>query len=801
MSTTEVALPIVPLNVKSKAKVFILNSAFIQSEISVKMPVNEQSFPIEVTFPEGNKIAPSTVQLPVKISFRSSKPMSFATKIAFLDNHGNAVTVTISCTADNSIFTLYPFFKNQNFVPKSAAGRPITVDVKSCSTVTELTGRFLSTSDYVKLGKQLDDWRPSVHKIHIRFVERYLNALIMYSQVSDFPHDFIKDDNALFMELLGNLTNSKRPNIEPGRDHGQTLDPLTKKLLTMRNLVHHLEGLGALLSSVRPEFLLSKTEFLQVMRKKVERQLLGIDRYEAPDISTFDEQILKDFTSSKTISEAVIQRVGALETLYPALSMESWMMLLMQMFKLFVMGKIDIDRLNKANGVQEAIKIVQGLTAHGAASENLAEVLRPAKSLATSNVFSTSECVVLKWLSIHYASASRNAQRFINSFSALSDSLALGYVLKSHLPNVSLNLNEKPISPGEKQDNAIELTNAFRPLKLGFSPRAEEIVNGNSVMLALISAYIFETMPNFLPIMTLDFDVDLHKASQRTVSITNPSKAEVKYTAKFNRNSNFSVASETVVVGPNETIEYPVQFMARSIKSATGRLLLAPSRPRWPSTATTARGEESARIVPLLPAYGSPIVVDLSATVKMTAPDCKYTIDAVLYQPTKLEMKLKNFLATPSTCRLVTRITCLVDENGRQIPPTKPLVEQMKELAANPVDEPIQQAPELNWESTLNQHKAFIFEGKQITFETESSEVPFVVEYVPITLGEYRCLMLFIDENKGEFFVEVIAKVSLPPAVDMTTSKLKTTAESPMDYPLSIELMNSSLVKKSSLFC
>ena len=738
----------------------------------------------------------TTGKLPVKLVFCSNKPLSFSTRIAFLDNHGNAATVTVSCTSDNSVFTLYPFFKGQTAVPKSAAGRPITIDVKTCDKVTELSGRFLSTSDYVKLGKHLDTWKPSIDKMHIHFIERYLNALVMYSQVSDFPQDFIKDDNSLLLELLGNMTNGKKLSLEPPRDHSQSQpDPLTKKVLAMKNLIHYLEGLGALLSSVKPEFLLSKTDFLQVMRKKVENQLLGIDRYEAPDISTFDQKCVKDFTSSKTISEAVIQRLAALDNLYSALSTESWMLVLMQMFKLFVMGKIDMDRLNKTNGVQDKIKIVQSMASRGAPSEFLSEVLRPAKSLMSSNIFSTAECIVLKWLSIHYASASNDFHGYSNAFGTLSDSLAFGWAVKSHVPTVTLSLKNKPANADERQDNAIELTNALRPLKLGFSPRAEEIANGNPVMLAIMAAYFFETLPNFLPIMSLDFEADLHKSVQNTVTISNPSKAEVKYTAKFNKNSNFSVIDKTLIIGPNETVDYPVQFMARSIKPSIARLTLAPSRARWTSAAASTRGDESARIVPLMPIYSSPIVVDLSASVKITGPDLRQTIEAVLYQPTKLELTLKNYLAIPATCRLVTRITCLVDENGKQVPPAKSLIEQMKELAANPVDETVEQVPELTWESALRQHKSFIFEQKEVKFESEDSEAHFVLEFVPITLGEFRCLMLFIDEDKGEFFVELIAKVGLPPAVDMTTGKLKATSDAHVDCPLTIDFLNSSLVK------
>ena len=791
LSMTDVAMPIVPLNVKSKARVFIINSAFIESEIRAIMPVEEKHFPLEVTFPDGNKMSHTTGELPVDLIFCSEKPLSFSTRVAFLDDHGNAMTISVSCTADNSIFTLYPFFKDRDYELHAGDGKPITLDLDSCDTVSDLAGRFASTSDYIKLSKDLQNWKPAVDKIHIHFIQRYLNAVVMYSQRSSFPSDFIKDDNALLLELIGNMADCKKPNLEPTGDVFKE-DPLLKKLETMKNLIRYLEGLGALLSEIRPEFLLSKADFILFMRAKVQRQLLGIDRYGAPDISTFDQDALTEFSASKAISEASSQRIVALESLYPALSIESWMLLMMQLFKIFIMSKIDNDRLNKATGVPQALKILKTQVTE---KDLLAEILRPPKSVSTSNVFSTPECVILKWISMHRACFAPGPESVVTSFESLNDSVCLGSLVKAHLPNLGLLLQENPVDRSQRHDNAIALANTLRQLKLGFSPRAEELLNGNCVMMAITSAYLFENLPHFMASMVLDFDVELHKSLQKTVSITNPSKAEVKYTVNLEAGPNYSVESEFLVVGPDETVEFPVQFTALSLKPSTGKLTLAPSRPKWTSATVSSRGEESARAVPMMPIFGSPIVVDLVSTVKLTGPDARYTIEGVVYEATRLEMKLKNFIGVPSTVRLVTKVTCLVDEFGKPVPEENTLIQQMIDLGNNPIDEFLNTSTEISWGSAISKHKPFLFDKKSIRFETPESEASLSVEFCPIRVGEFRCLMLFIDESKGEFFVELIARSNLPPSTEVAAGKIKTQAGSPFEYGISLDTVNPSLIR------
>ncbi|NXR50221.1 CFA47 protein, partial [Hippolais icterina] len=89
----------VPLGVETEAAVTIIPQNFIrQSRITVKLPELEladgtRSCPLSVKFPGGQDIVLSsdgtTNELTCRISFRSTKPMSFLGEMLFIDQEEN----------------------------------------------------------------------------------------------------------------------------------------------------------------------------------------------------------------------------------------------------------------------------------------------------------------------------------------------------------------------------------------------------------------------------------------------------------------------------------------------------------------------------------------------------------------------------------------------------------------------------------------------------------------------------------------------------------------------------------------
>lgn len=94
-------------------------------------------------------------------------------------------------------------------------------------------------------------------------------------------------------------------------------------------------------------------------------------------------------------------------------------------------------------------------------------------------------------------------------------------------------------------------------------------------------------------------------------------------------------------------------------------------------------------------------------------------------------------------------------------------------------------------------HHIFIFVSKEVTFDT-SEEKSIDVEFVPIELVTYRCLLLFQNEREGEFVYEIDAKSMLPTQIDFGGSKVKTEAGKIHTFSIPIEPENTSLLRSLS---
>lgn len=804
-----IALPIVPLNIKSQFTSEITNDAFIEATLNPQFSAEENHFPIRIHFPEGNHLLRTTAKLPVVISFVSSHPMSFSTLVALIDDNGNATSFTVAATTDNSVFTLYPFLSRSFGSIKSSKGGPITYECKTVETPHELTSRFMNVRDVSELKGV--EWKASATANTVVFVQRYLNALSLNTQLTDFPNDFIRNDGALFFELISNLSNGKKFQNETVSSAIKPVsiadDISSKKLEVMKKLIRFIQSFGGMISSVRAEFLLPRSDFLQLMKVKITKQLLGIDRFGAPDISDFNQQVLSEFTSSKAFASTLMSRLKVLESLYNELSLESWMMCTMQLFKIFIVSKIDSERINHAPGIQEAIKGVSNLAAREQQEEQASEVLRPNKNLSHSNVYSVQECGLLKWASVHLSNVSQDVSNAINDFSKLGDSIAFTALLKAHTSAFRNQIPTPTTDKGFMASNAISFVSALKSLKLPFCPHAEEVSEGNCCIYAILLSYLFESLPKFIPITQVDFCTSLHKVIVRPVSIQNPSKAEITYMASLDGSPTFSLPCDQVTIGPNATVDFSIQFNARTIKPQLGRLSLQPLRPRYISQSASVKdnlgsnvvsGKDTPRNEGKVPIFSSPLVFDLISSVTLTVPDLTTNIEGPIYQTTPITIPLKNFIGTKAKCKVYMRVVRIMDENEKPIPGVKTHAQQIQQLISDPSND-VDQGSTSNEKNPFSklcmEHSVFVPELDEVEFASESSLIQFPVDFIPISLGTYRCLMFFQDEKKGEFLVEILGKSVLPPPQDVNAAKFKTEAGKKSTNNLIIDPVNLNLIK------
>jgi hypothetical protein len=134
---------------------------------------------------------------------------------------------------------------------------------------TELTSRFITQNDYLDLKGQR--WEPSFSPVMVSYFQRYLNALALNSQMSEFPDDLVRTQGSLIIEAISIFLggNKLQWSGSPRGEQSNSDDPVAKRLETARNLIREMQGMGAQLGSVRPEFLQSRADFIQLMKLKV----------------------------------------------------------------------------------------------------------------------------------------------------------------------------------------------------------------------------------------------------------------------------------------------------------------------------------------------------------------------------------------------------------------------------------------------------------------------------------------------------------------------------------------------------
>ena len=96
-------------------------------------------------------------------------------------------------------------------------------------------------------------------------------------------------------------------------------------------------------------------------------------------------------------------------------------------------------------------------------------------------------------------------------------------------------------------------------------------------------------------------------------------------------------------------------------------------------------------------------------------------MEGPIYHNTKLEIMLKNYIGIPSKARLVSKVTMVVDENGRRLKEKQTVAEQMQDMINNPTPETLDFPADECYESLVKGHKVFIFDQKTIEFESAES--------------------------------------------------------------------------------
>jgi hypothetical protein len=241
----------------------------------------------------------------------------------------------------------------------------------------------------------------------------------------------------------------------------------------------------------------------------------------------------------------------------------AWAYTYMQIARTFILQRIDANAFRDLPGTDSARA-------------------PPPAALASSNVYSPAEAVLLAWLEVHTRKVLPRAAKRLTSFGgSLADSVALCCALASHWPPLAKHLPalaERPRSAGDAAANARVLLTMLESLQCPFKLREEHVTGGKACELLFFVAYLFSWLPQLVPRSTVEFAGKLQEPQIRDVELSNPSKKPLSYVARLSGHADFSLINPSVRVEPGGTAVCQVQCRPSTGVTQSAHLVLASRR-------------------------------------------------------------------------------------------------------------------------------------------------------------------------------------------------------------------------------
>ncbi|CAK9109555.1 unnamed protein product [Durusdinium trenchii] len=404
---------------------------------------------------------------------------------------------------------------------------------------------------------------------------------ILKNQLDHFPQDLVNSNGRHLYEMIEFLSGKSVPNKAAapppqrmdntgssfrGNDRGakQKSREMQKILQLMQQyevLLNFLKQHGALLSSVRPEHFLSHEYYLQYQQSLN----VGITR----------RQVDKIF--------------------FPK-SMEAWLTSLLQTVKIFLLNRVTHKAFKTLPGMSAEVDQPVGapvgvddmdLEVEKKNSPELQGALDQ-KFLADSNVYSISECILLRWLNFHFARANRDrySPRKVCCFdSDLEDSIVLAVVIQSHVPHCQAVQNMRPQCSNldHHEENAMHILAALSEIGLQFPIQVSDIASPQAKDMLLFVMFLFQNLPHYVPKTTIIFSTMLGVNMTKNIELTNPSKKAISYGVQLvgsghNSGSDFAIKDEIVKLEPRQTVSFPVEFHSRFSRIVDEKIIFTSRR-------------------------------------------------------------------------------------------------------------------------------------------------------------------------------------------------------------------------------
>jgi len=522
----EVILPVVPTGQATSTTFYVINYGYDNLDLKYQLPPESSAVPLQISFPQGMMIGVVKTHLPVEVSFVSKKSVSFSAKIDFLDGNGNVYSIPVVGTTDSCTLSVFPFLTihKDSYHLDHKPGKPAMLQQTS-----EVKEPYLSPEGQILLdggtdpaevkrrtsqanSSFLSECAVLTKKESVQAFLEWGNLNMFRQPVVRFPEDLLETKGRPLIEVIESSTGKTVPG-QSRKAAGNKREEAQQLLGMYSEMLTFLKSYGALVNTVVPEYLLPFESF----------QRLYMDGKASGGGGMLEEQR------------------PWYEAYYSLVNGATWMMLLYQTVRLFVLNRLTPKLLKSLPGVNHKY-----LPAHFV--------------YQGSNCYSSAEVVLLQWLTYHHSQCSPNDKIVVSNFDAdLHDCRVFASVLMSHVPSTKkalVNLRKTDTAKGLVENAAI-LHSALQSLGLDFCPSAQDLATAPARDMLLFCVYLFNTMPGFIPKATVLFEGRLNDAVQKHIELSNPSNKPLIYTVRIDGTPEFR-CNETLRLGPRDKALFPI---------------------------------------------------------------------------------------------------------------------------------------------------------------------------------------------------------------------------------------------------
>ncbi|CAD8117028.1 unnamed protein product [Paramecium sonneborni] len=536
----EIILPVVPLGIQSRCFFRIINDGYENLNLKYNWAQEISNFNLDLKFPEGTTLGVAKSKLRVEVVFSNKKPLSFTTRVEFIDE-ARVYSIYISGTTDNCIFT------NQSFLWRMGRYQLEVEDKKpilyvedenvdsdnekyakhSFSVRSSTSSKGTANLGYTPVRKELFDQASE-------YIIRWLNYHVLTTTITMYPEEVINSNGQQIFELITFLTGkqnfSYKQNVDPNWKKSQRAEALYKQYDEM---IRQLKIEGALLNHIRSEYLLSYQDYLAWLKVQPPNKFENVP-----------ENMLR-----------------LNPTKYNYLQQDAWISLFYQIMKIYYLNRITVKTFKALPGIPTS------------------KLSIPEYYLEGSNLISQPEGILLYFYEICYEMQHQIHKRIKNFDQDFKDSTIISDALTTFIgPSMNkffINFRSSCHHEEDYKHNTEKLMPALQDFGLQSHIQSTDIYRPQCREMIMLLVQLFFSLPYYIPQKEpIFFSCVLGEEVVKSIELKNPTQKPISYWVKYEGHPDFQLeGDESIKIEPDVPYQYKIKFTSRISQPVSGRVI------------------------------------------------------------------------------------------------------------------------------------------------------------------------------------------------------------------------------------